>query len=86
MRLKKTEWMLIAVMAGSIVGFGGWLQSEMQRAATARSQRSTEDTTDSHAFCSGMSTRDSQMMDKGALWCGSVDVSAPAHADSLSKE
>ncbi|CAH2781644.1 MAG: hypothetical protein CPDRYMAC_1711 [uncultured Paraburkholderia sp.] len=85
MRLKKTEWMLIAVMGGSIAGFGNWLQSEMNRAAIARSQRNTEDAPDSHAFCSGMSTRESQMMDKGALWCGSIDVSTPAHADSLSK-
>lgn len=77
MRLKKIEWMGVAVVAGSIAWFGSWLQGEMSRAALARLQR---DTLDSHSYCSGMSLRDTQMMDKGVLWCGTVDA---AHAEPL---
>ncbi|WP_345814995.1 hypothetical protein AAGS40_22140 [Paraburkholderia sp. PREW-6R] len=82
MRLTKKEWMLVAVAAVSIAGFGGWLQSEMNAAALARAQRVTQDWPDTHAFCTGMSARESAMMDKGVLWCGSVDAT---RADSLSK-
>lgn len=78
MRLRKTEWMGVAVVAGSIACFGNWLQGEMSRAALARVQR---ETLDSHSYCTGMSVQDTQMMDKGELWCGTVDA---AHANSLS--
>ncbi|CAD6532304.1 hypothetical protein LMG28140_02612 [Paraburkholderia metrosideri] len=77
MRVRKTEWMGVAVVAGSIACFGSWLQGEINRAALARVQR---DTPDSRSYCTGMSVRDTQMMDKGELWCGTVDA---AHAESL---
>jgi hypothetical protein len=80
MRLRKTDWMLVLVVAGSIAGFGNWLQGEMNRASLARVQRQAQD---SRGVCAGMSARDAEMMDKGELWCGSID---PARADSLSKE
>lgn len=77
MRLRKTEWMGVAVVAGSIACFGSWLQGELSRAAQARVQR---DTLDAHSYCSGMSVQDTQRMDKGELWCGTIDA---MHADSL---
>lgn len=76
MRLRKTEWMGVAVVAGSIACFGSWLQGEMSRAALARVQRETPD---SHSYCAGMSLQDTQMMDQGELWCGTIDA---AHANS----
>ncbi|MGF6573146.1 hypothetical protein ABH945_005267 [Paraburkholderia sp. GAS333] len=76
MRLRKTEWMGVAVVAGSIACFGSWLQGEMSRAALARLQR---DTPDSHSYCAGMSVQDTQTMDKGEMWCGTIDA---AHANS----
>jgi len=72
--------MLVVVVAGSIACFGSWLQGEMNRASLARVQRAAQD---SRGACAGMSARDAEMMDRGELWCGTVD---PAHADSLSKE
>lgn len=75
MRLRKTEWMGVAVVAGSIACFGGWLQSEMNRAALARTQRNTPD---SRGACSGMSARDAEMMNKGEFWCGAVVSSGRA--------
>jgi hypothetical protein len=74
MRVRKTEWMGVAVVAGSIACFGGWLQGEMSRAALARVQRETPD---SHGYCTALSVQDTQMMDKGELWCGTIDI-APA--------
>lgn len=79
MHFRKTEWMLIAVAVGSIACFGNWLQGEMSRASRTRSQPEEQDVRGS---CAGMSRRDVQMMDKGALWCGTVD---PMRADSLGK-
>ncbi|HZZ11924.1 MAG TPA: hypothetical protein VFE79_14645 [Paraburkholderia sp.] len=79
MRFRKTEWMLMAVVIGSIAGFGNWLQAEMSRASRTSHQR---EEVDMRGTCAGMSTRDAQMMDKGALWCGTVDA---AHAVSLGK-
>ena len=69
MRLSKTEWMGVAVVAGSIACFSGWLQSEMNRAALARIQR---DTPDSPGACADMSARDAEMLGKGELWCGAI--------------
>jgi hypothetical protein len=69
MRLSKTEWMGVAVMAGSIACFGGWLQGEMNRATLARIQR---DTLDSPGACGDMSARDAEMLGKGELWCGAI--------------
>ncbi|ASW03054.1 hypothetical protein [Paraburkholderia aromaticivorans] len=80
MRLSKTEWVWVAVAAGSIACFGSWLQGEMDRAAVARTQR---DMPDMRGTCAGMSTQDAQMMDKGALWCGTVGA---GRVDSLAKE
>lgn len=77
MRLTKTEWMGVAVVAGSIACFGGWLQGEMTRASLARMQR---DMPDSRGACAGMSARDTEMMDKGELSCGAVGGRRP---DSL---
>jgi hypothetical protein len=79
MRLRKTEWMGVAVVAGSIACFGGWLQSEMTRAAFARTQR---DAPDSHGACAGMSARDAEMLGKGELWCGAIGA---GRAESLGK-
>jgi hypothetical protein len=76
MRLRRTEWMGVAVVAGSIACFGGWLQSEMARAASARLQR---DMPDSHGACAGMSAREAEMRGKGELWCGTIS------AESLGK-
>jgi hypothetical protein len=76
MRLNRNEWMGVAVVAGSIACFGNWLQSELSRAAVARMQRNTLDL---HSYCTGMSLHDTNMMDKGELWCGTVDS---AHAYS----
>jgi hypothetical protein len=78
MRLNRNEWMGVAVVAGSIACFGSWLQGELSRAALARVQRNT---LDSHSYCTGMSLHDTNMMDKGELWCGTVDT---AHAYSHS--
>ncbi|RAS23847.1 hypothetical protein [Paraburkholderia bryophila] len=75
MRLKKTEWVLLAVVASLVMGFGNWLQGEMNRAALARIQRdstSPQDLQDSHGACAGMSARETEMMGKGELWCGTV--------------
>jgi hypothetical protein len=69
MRLTKSEWMGVAVVAGSIACFGGWLQGEMNRATLARSQRNT---LDAHGDCAGMTGQDAEMMIKGEFWCGSV--------------
>ena len=80
MRLSKTEWMCVAIAAGSIACFGDWLQGEMNRAALARSQRETPDM---RGTCAGMSAQDALMMDKGALWCGTVDA---GRVESLIKE
>ncbi|MFL9889797.1 hypothetical protein P0D71_34925 [Paraburkholderia sp. RL17-383-BIF-A] len=80
MRLSKTEWVWVAVAAGSIACFGSWLQGEMNRAALERTQRETQDM---RGTCAGMSAQDAQMMDKGALWCGEVGAE---RADSLAKE
>jgi hypothetical protein len=79
MRLSKTEWMWLAVAAGSIACFGGWLQGEMNRAALARS---VQETPDMRGTCAGMSGEEARMMDKGELWCGEVDAE---RADSLGK-
>ncbi|WP_454828338.1 hypothetical protein [Paraburkholderia xenovorans] len=80
MRLSKMEWMWVAVAAGSIAGFGSWLQGEMNRAALARTQRETQDM---RGTCAGMSAQDARMMDKGELWCGTVGA---GRADSLVRE
>lgn len=80
MRLSRTEWMWVAVAAGSIACFGTWLQSEMNRAALARIERETQDM---RGTCAGMSAQDAQMMDKGELWCGEVGA---GRADSPGKE
>lgn len=80
MRLKKTEWMLLAVVAGSVMGFGNWLQGEMNRATLARIQRDStnpQDLQDSHGACAGMSAREAEMMGKGELWCGAVGTLSP---------
>jgi hypothetical protein len=79
MRLRKTEWMGVAVVAGSIACFGGWLQSEMTRASLARMQR---DSRDSHGACGGMSAREAEMRGKGELWCGAI---GSAHGEALGK-
>ncbi|CAB3789001.1 hypothetical protein [Paraburkholderia fynbosensis] len=76
MRVRKTEWMGVAVVAGSIACFGGWLQSEMTRAALARMQR---DTPDAHGACAGMSARETEMMGKGELWCGTIGRDGATH-------
>ena len=69
MRLSKTEWMGVTVMAGSIACFGSWLQSEMDRATLARIQRNTAD---SGGACADISAREAEMRYKGELWCGAV--------------
>ncbi|RKT21180.1 hypothetical protein B0G69_4556 [Paraburkholderia sp. RAU2J] len=76
MRVRKTEWMGVAVVAGSIACFGGWLQSEMTLAALARMQR---DTPDAHGACAGMSARETEMMGKGELWCGTIGRDGGTH-------
>jgi hypothetical protein len=80
MRFSKTEWMWVAVAAGSIGCFGSWLQGEMNRAALARTERETPDM---RGTCAGMSAQEARMMDKGELWCGEVGA---GRADSLGKE
>ncbi|ACD20286.1 conserved hypothetical protein [Paraburkholderia phytofirmans PsJN] len=80
MRLSKTEWIWVAVAAGSIACFGSWLQGEMKRAALMRVERETPDM---RGTCAGMSAQDARMMDKGALWCGEVDG---GRAESRGKE
>ena len=87
MRLSKTEWMGVAVIAGSITCFGGWLQSEMQRAALARINRNTAE---SPGVCADMTIRDAEMWGKGALWCGAISGTisgtiSNAHAVTPSK-
>ena len=77
MRLSKTEWMGVAVMAGSIACFGGWLESEMHRATLARIQRHPSD---SPGACTGMSIRDAEMLGKGAFWCGEIGPASPHSA------
>jgi hypothetical protein len=62
------------------VCFGNWLQGEMNRASLERVQRETQDTRGAWA---GMTARDTEMMDKGELWCGAVD---PGRAGSLDKQ
>lgn len=69
MRLSKTEWMGVAVMAGSIVCFGSWLESEMHRATLARIQRNAAD---SGGACADISATEAEMRYKGELWCGAV--------------
>lgn len=69
MRLSKTEWMGVAVMAGSIACFGSWLQSEMDRATLARIQRNAAD---SGGACADLSASEAAMRYKGKLWCGAV--------------
>ncbi|WP_238812396.1 hypothetical protein [Paraburkholderia sp. SG-MS1] len=59
----------VAIVAGSIACFGGWLQSELARAALARMQR---DTPDMHGACAGMNARETEMRGKGELWCGAI--------------
>ncbi|WGS53905.1 hypothetical protein LFL96_22980 [Paraburkholderia sp. D15] len=80
--------MLLALVASSVLGFGGWLQGEMKRASLARMQRdlgsaqsapvfaATQDSPDAHSACAGMSAEDANMMGKGELWCGAVAVRA----------
>ncbi|PRX33223.1 hypothetical protein B0G75_103451 [Paraburkholderia sp. BL18I3N2] len=80
MHLSKTEWMWVAVAAGSIACFGSWLQGEMNRAALARVERETPDM---RGTCAGMSAQDALMMDKGELWCGQV---GGGRAESPGKE
>lgn len=77
MRLSKTEWMGVAVMAVSIACFGGWLESEMHRATLARIQRNPSV---SPGACAGMSIRDAEMFGKGALWCGAIGPDQPHSA------
>lgn len=83
MRLSKTEWIWVGVAVASIACFGNWLQAEMNRAALDRSQRETQgETQDMRGTCAGMSAHDTQMMDKGELWCGTI---GSGRADSLGK-
>lgn len=70
----------MAIVVGSVACFGNWLQAEMNRASLARMQRAQPDM---RGTCAGMNARDADMMDKGALWCGTVD---PARADSLNRQ
>ena len=79
MRLSKTEWIGVAVVAGSIACFGSWLQSEMTRASLARIQR---DMPDAPGACADMSVRDAEMRVKGELWCGAIGA---GHTDSPGK-
>ncbi|WP_144148525.1 hypothetical protein [Paraburkholderia sp. BCC1884] len=79
MRLRKTEWVSLALVGALVAGFGSWLQGEMNRATFARTQR---ETLDQRGACSGMTLQESQTMDKGALWCGVIDA---ARAGSLTK-
>lgn len=92
MHLKKTEWMLLALVAGSVLGFGGWLQGEMKRASLARMQRDLpsmhasqvlQEPADSHGSCTGMSAEDANMMGKGEMWCGAVVVRAAAPSSPI---
>jgi hypothetical protein len=69
MRLSKTEWMGVAVVAGSIACFGSWLQSEMDRAMLARIQRNAAD---SRGACANISASEAVMLYRGELWCGAV--------------
>jgi hypothetical protein len=87
MRVGKKEWTLMACVAVSVAGFGGWLRGEIDHAALARTERVVLDSADPHGSCAGMTVRDSAMMDKGMLWCGSVDAAhaAAARAASLHK-
>jgi hypothetical protein len=82
MRLRKTEWIGIAVVAGSIACFGGWLQVEINRATFARMQRDTLDAHDPRGDCGGMSGQDTEMLSKGELWCGAV---IPGRPNALGK-
>lgn len=82
MRLRKTEWIGIAVVAGSIAGFGGWLQVEINRATFARMQRDTLDAHDPRSDCATLSGQDTEMLSKGELWCGAI---TPGRANALGK-
>ncbi|CAG4891335.1 hypothetical protein [Paraburkholderia saeva] len=70
MRLRKIEFAFLAVAVMSVVGFGGWLQREMDRAARARSQRVVSDVEDSRNNCSDAVNRRSGQQD--TMWCGTV--------------
>ncbi len=70
MRLRKIEFACLAVAVVSIVGFGNWLQREMDRAARARSQRVVSDVQESRNNCSDAVNSRSGQQD--TMWCGTV--------------
>lgn len=78
--LEENRMDVAAVVAGSVMGFGNWLQGEMNRASLARIQRDStnpQDLQDSHGACAGMNAREAEMMGKGELWCGAVGTLNP---------
>ncbi|CAG4892447.1 hypothetical protein [Paraburkholderia gardini] len=70
MRLRKIEYAFLAVAVISVVGFGNWLQREMDRAARSRNQRVASDMTDSRNHCGDALNRRSAQQD--TIWCGAV--------------
>lgn len=70
MRLRKIECAFLAVAVMSVVGFGNWLQREMDRAARSRNQRVVSDVQDSRNNCSDAVNRRSGQQD--TIWCGAV--------------
>lgn len=67
MRLRKIEFAFLAIAVVSVVGFGTWLQREMDRAARTRNQRTVDDV---HNNCSDAVNRRSSHLD--TIWCGAV--------------
>lgn len=78
MRLRKIEFAFLAVAVMSVVGFGSWLQREMDRAARTRNQRVVSDVHDARNNCSDAVNRHTGQQD--AIWCGAVarDLTNPA--------
>ncbi|SEB23330.1 hypothetical protein SAMN05192564_11199 [Paraburkholderia sartisoli] len=70
MRLRKIEFAFLAVAVMSIVGFGNWLQREMDRAARTRNQRVASDTHDVRNNCSDAVNR--RPGQQHTIWCGAV--------------
>lgn len=70
MRLRKIEFVLLAVAALSVVRFASWLQNEMDRAARVRDQREFGE---SRGNCAEEIAAGMLLDHKGSIWCGVVN-------------
>jgi len=70
LRLRKVEYVFLAVAVLSVVSFGCWLQNELGWAARMRSQRESN----ARLECAGIETIIYGQDEPDTIWCGPVGL------------